>query len=522
MRPDGPALLASLCCTDTSLITSVTSAIAAFIADAGATLDQLLLPPSTKLARAAQHTLIRSHLPRLRSDVAYPDGAACVRLRWHPPLKAVALDLDGTLWPGVLLEEGSADPAAWPAYTALGSTLLRLQASGVLLFTCSRNDEVPVLAAWPPAHLCPVQPCHAVAHAFGWTAKSDRLSRLAHAIGLAHDAILFLDDTAAERAEVRQALPCVRVLGEDMATAADVLAWEADRCASAGVSADAASRTEKTRALLARAAAAEAFTDNDPPDDITHGLGPRIGGDKTRRRAARTMGARLRVSGTGGGYATVGGFPLTFLRTLSLSLTLRRHCAAEAGAPPPALQTPSMPSSGLARAAELASRTTQFSTAVALPFRAWGAPQAARLAQLEDLVQSGCGEVWTMSCRDRFGEHGMVGVAALEGGTTRRIHLIAVSCRVLALEVAPVFAAEVLRRSACLAGDSDIAASLALTDRNAPCRTLFARLGFERVADASDKQQEWVLRGGTAGVPQTDAAIYAVTEDHTAEDTDGG
>jgi hypothetical protein len=129
-----------------------------------------------------------------------------------------------------------------------------LQASGVLLFTCSRNDEPPVLAAWPPAHLCPVQPGHAVAHAFGWDAKSDRLSRLAHAIGLAHDAILFLDDTAAERAEVRQALPCVRVLGEDMATAADVLAWEADRCASAGVSADAASRTESECPVFALAA----------------------------------------------------------------------------------------------------------------------------------------------------------------------------------------------------------------------------------------------------------------------------
>jgi HAD superfamily phosphatase (TIGR01681 family) len=497
---------------------------------------ELLLPPADKGGRRAQHALLRSHFPciapcrRSVGDAApLPPGAlpqVCVRAQ--PALKAIALDLDGTLWPGVLLE-GPAAASDWAAgsFAALAAQLLRLQAAGVLLFSCSRNDEAPVLAAWPSEELCALQPRHFVAHAFGWDAKSARLARLAHAVGFAHEALLFIDDTAAEREEVRVALPRCRVAGGDMALAAALLTWEAERCVAAGVTDDAASRTEKTRALLARAAAAAEFEPADAPAEAAPAAEPAAGrGDRTRRRAARAVGARLRVPGTGGGYATVGGFPLPFLRTLSLSLTLRRHGASEVGAAPPALQNSARASSGLARAAELAARSTQFNTAVALPFAKWGAPQAGRLAQFESLVADGRGEVWTMTAADRFGEHGMVGVAALQGGPAaqeRRVLLVAVSCRVLALECAPVFAAEVLRRSGCLAGPEPVRASLAITERNGPCRSLFSRLGFVREGETSAgagdaaaeglQQQEWVLQGGTVALPETDASIYCVSEE---------
>ncbi len=473
--------------------------------------DELLLPLATdKDGRRAQHALVRAHFPCLANDTAWAaDAPPLVLVRRQPPLKAVALDLDGTLWPGVLLEGLQHD--GWEAgaggFTAMGALLLRLQAAGVLLFSCSRNDEAPVLAAWPPESVCPLQPRHFVAHAFGWDAKSTRLAALADAVGLAHETMLFIDDTRAEREEVIRALPRVRVLGADLRIVARLLAWEAARCVAAGVTADAASRTEKTRALLARAAAARAFQQSST-------LRAAGRGDKGRRRAARVFGARSRVPGTGGGYATVGGFPVSFLRTLALKLVLRRHSASEVGAAPPALQDATRASSGLARAAELASRSTQYNTAVALPFAKWGAPQEARLAQFEALV-SCHGEIWTMSAVDRFGEHGMVGVAALNG-ECRRVLLVAVSCRVLALECAPVFAAEVLRRSACLAGAAPVRASLAVTERNAPCRSLFERLGFAREADDEEGRQQWVLFGGTAALPATDSSIYTVCEEKEA------
>ena len=67
------------------------------------------------------------------------------------PTKLIAVDLDNTVWPGVLLEGswGTLHADCWGTHRLLQFELLRLQALGVLLVSLSRNDEAPVLAAWP-------------------------------------------------------------------------------------------------------------------------------------------------------------------------------------------------------------------------------------------------------------------------------------------------------------------------------------------------------------------------------------
>ena len=82
----------------------------------------------------------------------------------------------------------------------LQEQLLTLYECGVLLLTCSRNDEESVLAAWPTSDFCLLQPHHFVAHCFGWSAKSQRLRDFAAAVGIAHEHLLFIDDMAIERA----------------------------------------------------------------------------------------------------------------------------------------------------------------------------------------------------------------------------------------------------------------------------------------------------------------------------------
>ena len=179
---------------------------------------------------------------------------------------------------------------------------------------------------------------------------------------------------------------------------------EADRICAAGVTADSLSRTEKTRAVLVREAAARehaqqlAREGSDLPGAGSAGsggggdsgaLGHAKNADKSRRRAAKTAGATERVSGVGGGYATTGGYPPAFLRTLDLKLSVQR-CLGGAR---------------LARAAELAARTTQFNTATPRP-------RAEVRATLEALVATAAGgEVWTMTAVDRFGDHGVVGLS---------------------------------------------------------------------------------------------------------------
>lgn len=250
---------------------------------------ELLLPPgANRQQRKRQHALLRTHFPTVFSESVKQR----VRVRRQGPIKCVAVDLDNTIWPGVLLETLGAwhTAAGSPLYhVQLQHELLRLHARGVLLVSCSRNDEEPVLAAWPPADLCPLQPEHFVCHRFGWTAKSARLAEFAAAIGLAHQAFVFVDDMPSERAEVEAALPDVRVVGGDMTAAVEFFRTEADRMGASQLTSYAASRTEKTRAVLARAEAAAQHS--------ARANSHSAGGDKTRRRAARIAGAPERAPG---------------------------------------------------------------------------------------------------------------------------------------------------------------------------------------------------------------------------------
>jgi hypothetical protein len=408
--------------------------------------DSVLLPPMPdKNQRRQLYSVVRSHFPTAIAEKF--DAQRRLRLRRAPPPKLVCVDLDNTLWPGVLLEMkgvaatvvggsgGGAD--CWAPHQLLHTELLRLHALGVLLVSVSRNDETPVLAVWPPAAVCRVQPEHFVCHRFGWTPKSQRIQAVARDVaypnGLDHRTVVFVDDMPPERAEVEQAMPQLRVLGggssggggddggdggaavaaaADIPLAACVLRREADRMAAAGgTTADAASRKEKTRAVLARAAAERQWQeeaneaavlkvdgDKAEPDAAGAGGASGVGGhvkgaDKSRRRAAKAAGAASRVPGTGGGYATTGGYPPAFLQTLDLHLTIQRCDVASDRA-------------CLDRVAELAARTTQFNTV--LP-----RPRASMVEILPAVVEEAGGELWTMRAVDRFGDHGVVGVLVL-------------------------------------------------------------------------------------------------------------
>lgn len=174
--------------------------------------DVLLPPVENKQLRRAQFALLRSHFPTVS---VFPQERRLLLQRTLPP-KLVAVDLDNTLWPGVLLEGSLShqQPAAtakatatlaadWTTHQLLQAELVRLQALGVLLVSLSRNDEAPVLAAWPPPPVCPLQPAHFVCHRFGWGPKSHRLVALARDIafpsGLDHRAIIFIDGPRAKR-----------------------------------------------------------------------------------------------------------------------------------------------------------------------------------------------------------------------------------------------------------------------------------------------------------------------------------
>lgn len=142
--------------------------------------------------------------------------------------KCVILDLDGTLWPGVLAETGA--PFAWTPeisghnsyiglYFGFHEALKALKKRGILLACVSKNDEALVRELWTYPDHYPherlLTPDDFVTWRVNWQDKPSNIASIAEELGFALDAFTFIDDHPVERERVRQELPAVDVLGED-------------------------------------------------------------------------------------------------------------------------------------------------------------------------------------------------------------------------------------------------------------------------------------------------------------------
>ena len=129
--------------------------------------------------------------------------------------KVAAIDLDDTLWGGVVGETGVGGlqvggEGAGLAFQDVQRELLRLHAGGVLLVMCTKNERDDALSGFEhPAMLLRRE--HFVAERINWQDKAANLRELAEELNVGIDAFVFLDDNPREREWVRQALPEVVV-----------------------------------------------------------------------------------------------------------------------------------------------------------------------------------------------------------------------------------------------------------------------------------------------------------------------
>ncbi|MFJ6723485.1 HAD-IIIC family phosphatase [Streptomyces sp. NPDC091281] len=128
-----------------------------------------------------------------------------------PPLdadgvKCVVWDLDGTLWDDIAVESATDElPVPRPAMLA---AIDALAARGVLSSIASRSAPAVLdrLTAVPELR------ARFLAPQVSWQDKSESLRRIAKDLGIAVEALLLVDDSPYERAEVTALLPGVRTL----------------------------------------------------------------------------------------------------------------------------------------------------------------------------------------------------------------------------------------------------------------------------------------------------------------------
>jgi FkbH-like protein len=169
------------------------------------------------------------------SQRAIPDYAErCARLLGAARGKSrrvLVLDLDNTLWGGVVGDDGVAGlrlargDGIGEAFLDVQRAALALKKRGILLAICSKNtEEVARLAlAEHPDML--LREADFAAIQINWIDKATNLEAISAKLSLGLDAFVYLDDNPAEREQVRAALPevCVLEVTDDPSAYARIL-----------------------------------------------------------------------------------------------------------------------------------------------------------------------------------------------------------------------------------------------------------------------------------------------------------
>jgi len=134
--------------------------------------------------------------------------------------KCLVLDLDGTLWGGVLGEDGIegievAEGHRGEAFRGFQQVVKQLGAQGVLVAAVSKNELEPVREAFRGAPGMTLAENDFVRIVANWRPKHDNLKELAEALNLGVDSFVFVDDSPLECGLVRRELPAVAVVQVD-------------------------------------------------------------------------------------------------------------------------------------------------------------------------------------------------------------------------------------------------------------------------------------------------------------------
>lgn len=151
---------------------------------------------------------------------------ALIRAQFGLAKKVLVLDLDNTLWAGVVGEDGVAGLRVGPptaigeAHAALQTYAKELKRRGVLLAVCTKNNEVDARAPFRQHDGMVLKEDDFVAFVANWRDKSDNLRAIARALSVGLDSFVFVDDNPVERERIKRELPEVAVvdLGRDPAT----------------------------------------------------------------------------------------------------------------------------------------------------------------------------------------------------------------------------------------------------------------------------------------------------------------
>lgn len=159
--------------------------------------------------------------------------AAIVKSVYGRSKKCLVLDLDNTLWGGIVGDDGvqnlilGRDHPVGEAFLDFQRYVKDLQRRGVILAVCSKNDMENAKEGFShPDSILKLEDFSAFIA--NWNPKPGNMREIAAELNLGLDSLVFVDDNPAERALVADQLPEVAVpdVGSDVSRFAEVLEHE--------------------------------------------------------------------------------------------------------------------------------------------------------------------------------------------------------------------------------------------------------------------------------------------------------
>ncbi|MBY8914125.1 HAD-IIIC family phosphatase [Bacillus sp. YC2] len=129
-----------------------------------------------------------------------------------PPFKAAAIDCDGTLWSGIVSEDGAEGIRVTSGHQALQRFLKRKKEEGLLLTLCSRNNEEDVWQAFDHHPDMILKREDFVSSRINWEPKAKNIEEMAAELNISPDRFIFLDDDPAQCLEMNDRMPDVLTL----------------------------------------------------------------------------------------------------------------------------------------------------------------------------------------------------------------------------------------------------------------------------------------------------------------------
>lgn len=176
-------------------------------------------------------------------------------VRQQDSVKVVIVDLDDTLWRGVVMDSAQVsgnNTEGWPLGVA--EALLFLKRRGIVLAIVSKNDAENIAAVWDGIWSGRLRLEDFAIRKINWRPKEENVEAILKQMNLLPRNAVFIDDNPVERAAVSAAFPGIRVLGDEPSIVRRVLLWSPETQA-ATITEESSRRTEMIQAQVEREAA---------------------------------------------------------------------------------------------------------------------------------------------------------------------------------------------------------------------------------------------------------------------------